>query len=74
MTLYYLQDQEPYRMKANAFGVSKSTMSVTLPFVVEPIIKILEPQYIHLPSTRFEVKIGEVLGCGDGTQMPIIQP
>ena len=30
MTLYYLKDQGSYRMTANMFGVSKSTMSVTI--------------------------------------------
>ena len=65
-------------MTTNSFGDSKSSMSATLRLVIEDIVKMLEPQYIHLPSGRlevqeatFEVKFGfpQVLGFLDGTHI-----
>lgn len=43
-------------MTTNSFGDSKSSMSATLRLVIEDIVKMLEPQYIHLPSGRLEVQ------------------
>ena len=69
-------------MTTNAFGVSKSFISVTLRLAIEATVKIIRPQYIHLPSAReeiqeattaFEVTFGlpQLLGCVDGTHIPI---
>lgn len=80
MIQLYLKYQGPYRMTTNSFGDSKSSMSATLRLVTEDIVKMLEPQYIHLPSgrlevqeatTALEVKFGfpQVLGFLDGTHI-----
>ena len=85
MTLYYLKDQSSFRQTGNTFGVSKATLSTTLRVVVNTIINNLRKRYIVLPSTRsdlekaagnFEKKFGfpQVIGCVDGTHIPIIQP
>ena len=85
MTLYYLKDQGSFRQTGNTFGVSKATLSITLRVVVNAIINNLRKRYIVLPSTRsdlekaavnFEKKFGfpQVIGCVDGTHIPIIQP
>ena len=85
MTLYYLKDEGSLRQTGNSFGVSKATLSITLRVVVNAIINKLMKKYIVLPSTRadlekaasnFEKQFGfpQVIGCVDGTHVPIIQP
>ena len=55
MTLHYPKDQGSWKMTANSFGVSNSTMSVILQFIIEATLKI-RSQYIHLLSIRQEIK------------------
>ena len=85
MVLYYLKDQGSYRMTANTFGVSISSLSVSVRSVCRAINKKLGPQFICFPqtkkeiqdvTTRFETKFGfpQVIGCIDGTHVPIKQP
>ena len=85
MTLYYLTDQGSFRQTGNSFGVSKAKLSITLRVVVNAIINNLRKKYIVLPSTiaelekaagNFEEKIvfPHIIGCVDGTHIPIIQP
>ena len=83
ITLYYLKDQGSYRMTANTFGVSKSTLTKTLRSVCEAINSILGPKLIKFPTTtveeirdaalRFEEKFRfpQAIGCIDGTHIPI---
>lgn len=83
--LYYLKDQGSLRMTANTFGVSRSTVSISLRKVCKGICEHLGPLYIKFPSTeeeliehagRFESKfsIPQVIGCVDGTHIPIRMP
>ena len=83
ITLYYLKDQGSYGMKANTFG--KSPLPQILREVVQAIIDILGPNYIKFRSSKddiietinaFEKKFGfpQVIGCVDGTHLPILQP
>lgn len=70
-------------MTANTFG--KSTLPKILREVVQAIIDILGPNYIKFQSSKddiietinaFEKKFGfpQVIGCVDGTHLPILQP
>ncbi|XP_065651247.1 putative nuclease HARBI1 [Hydra vulgaris] len=85
MVLYYLKDKGSFRMVANTFGVSKATLSVSLRLVCCAINLELGPKLIKFPNTneeinfmtyKFESKFGIplVLGCFDGTHIPIQQP
>ena len=84
IVLYYLKDQGSLRMTANAFGVSVATVSVSLRKVCGAICK-LGPKYIKFPLTTEEIKgaalefekkfhFPQVIGCIDGTHIPIRKP
>ena len=85
MTLYYLSDLGTYKMTCNAFGVSKPTLSKNIRMVCKAIVDAVGPVYLRLPKTKeeakvlidaFEAKFGfpQVIGCIDGTHIPIRQP
>ena len=85
MTLHYLKDQGSLRVTANAFGVSPSTLSVTIHKVCRVINNVLASELSKFPTTEeelkatataFENKFGfpQVIGCIDGTHVPIKQP
>ena len=85
MVLYYLKDQGSLSMTANTFGVSIATVSVSLRRVCCAINTILGPELIKFPSTAEELKhaankfyskfsFPQVIGCIDGTHIPIKQP
>ena len=85
MVLYYLKDQGSFRMTANTFGVSIASLSLSLRLVCCAINDVLGPEMIKFPNTiddvkhavsKFESKFGfpQVLGCVDGTHIPIKQP
>ena len=85
MVLYYLKDQGSLRMTANTFGVSIATVSVSLRRVCCAINTNLGPELIKFPSTAEELKhaankfyskfsFPQVIGCIDGTHIPIKQP
>jgi len=85
MTLYYLNDQGSLRMTSNAFGVGFSTVSKSNRQVCHTIVTVLGPRLIKFPTTaeglkeliqRFESQFGfrMVVGCIDGTHIPIKQP
>ena len=85
LTLYYLKDQGPYSMTCNAFGCSKATISLYVNEVCNTITNYLGSIFIKYPVTKEEVqsaidgflqKFGfpQVIGCIDGTHIPIQQP
>ena len=85
MVLYYLKDQGHFSMTANMFGVTVPTMSKVVRQVTSVINSIHGPSLIKFPETAdeilktakaFEDKFGvpQIIGCVDGTHIPIIQP
>ena len=55
-TIYYLSDEGRLRKTANAFGLSRSCVSVMLQRVCRAITIHLGPKYIRLPRTDGEVR------------------
>ena len=79
ITLYYLRDEGRYRKVANAFGISRSSVSLIVRRVCYVLTHNLGPNYIKLPqseeegktlSSKFYVKHGfpQCLGAIDGTR------
>ena len=56
VTLYYLSDEGRYRKCANAFGLSRSSVSLIVRRVCHAISIHLGPKYITLPLTEESVK------------------
>ena len=85
VTLYYLSDEGRMRKTANAFGFSRSTVSVVIRRVTHAITIHLGPQYITVPSTEAAVShhvtkffdafaIPQCLGAIDGTHIEVKRP
>ena len=85
ITIYYLVDEGRYRKTANAFGVSRSAVSVIVREVCHAISLYLGPKYIKMPTTyedvlkaveEFEKRFGfpQCLGAVDGTHVFIKRP
>ena len=85
ITLYYLSDEGRYRKVANAFGVSRSSVSLVIRNVTRAISKHLGAKYIKLPLTKAEVEeqaskylqhhgFPQCIGAIDGTHIEIKQP
>ena len=84
-TLYYLSDEGRLRKTANAFGISRSSVSLIIRRVTKAISLHLGPTYIQLPFTEDAVKdkvahfygafsVPQCLGALDGTHIEIKQP
>ena len=85
ITLYYLTDEGRYRKVANAFGISRPTVSKVVRKVCHIIKHELGPEYIKTPRTEDEVQFltenfymhhgfPQCLGAVDGTHIFIRQP
>ena len=85
ITLYYLSDEGRYRKVANAFGVSRSSVSLIIRRVCHVLTKSLGSKYIKLPQnkeetqtlvSKFFVKHGfpQCMGAIDGTHIFIKRP
>lgn len=85
MTLYYLSDEGHLRKVANAFGLSRASVSIIVRRVTRAISLFLGPNYIKLPLTENDVQekvssffrvygIPQCLGAIDGSHIEIKQP
>ena len=85
ITLYYLSDEGRMRKTANAFGVSRQTVSKLVRKVCKAITVHLGPEYVKLPFTTAQVNdlvknfhkthgFLQCLGAVDGTHIEIRQP
>ena len=85
VTLYYLSDEERLRKSANAFGLSRSYVSITVRRVCQAITVYLGSKYIKLPKTEEEFEdlvvhffsahgVLQCLRAIDGTHIPIKRP
>ena len=87
VTLYYLSDEGRYRKVANAFGISRSSVSILVRRVCTAISEYLGPIYVHLPTSEREVQelVDQFhvyhgfpqcmhMGAVDGTHIPIKEP
>ena len=54
--LYYISDEGRYRKVANAFGVSRATVSITVRKVATLVVKYMGPNLIKLPTPEDEVR------------------
>lgn len=85
ITLYYLKDQGSMKMTANSFGIARCTVGCVIQEICNLISEKIGPILINFPSekdavinasSRFLQKFGfpQVIGCVDGTHIPIKQP
>lgn len=85
VTLYYLADEGRYKKVANAFGISRSSVSVVVRRACLIITKELGPKYIKLPTTTKETEFLvenfyrahgflQCIGAVDGTHIFMRQP
>ena len=85
ITLYYLSDEGRMRKTANAFGISRQSVSKIVRKVCNAITVHLGPKYITLPINEEAVQekvkkfysaygFPQCLGAIDGTHIPIKQP
>lgn len=85
VTLYYLSDEGRLRKTANAFGLSRATVSLIVRRVCRAITDHLGPKYIVLPTSSEAVHdlvknfmqqhgMPQCLGAIDGTHIDIKQP
>ena len=85
VTLHYLKDQGSMRMTANAFGIARCTVGQIIQEICMILTKNIGPELIKFPETKEEVSteisaflqrfgFPQVIGCIDGTHIPIKQP
>lgn len=85
LTFYYLSDEGRMRKTANSFGLSRSSVSITVRTVCQAITEHLGPLFIRLPTTEEEAeektrnfftrfRFPQCLGAVDGTHINIKQP
>ena len=54
--LYYISDEARYRKAANAFGISRSSVSLMIRKVSKTIVEFMGKDYMKLPETVAEVE------------------
>ena len=85
ITLHYLKDQGSMRMTANTFGIARCTVGQVVQEICRILARDLGPSLIKFPETKEEVSkvssgflhrfgFPQVIGCIDGTHIPIKQP
>jgi len=85
ITLYYLKDQGSMKMVANTFGVARCTVGQIVFEICSILSKEIGPKMIKFPVEQTEVEetsshflnrfgFPNVIGCIDGTHIPIKQP
>ena len=85
VTLYYLKDQGSMQMTANAFGIARCTVGVVVKEICDILSGELGKELIKFPidkddivktAEQFQQRFGfpQVIGCVDGTHIPIRQP
>ena len=85
ITLYYLKDQGSMQMTSNTFGIARCTVGQVVKEICGILTRDLGPELIKFPvekeevlvaSAQFQQKFGfpQVIGCIDGTHIPIKQP
>ena len=85
LTLYYLSDEGRSRKTANAFGLSRSCVSIVIRRVTRAVAMHLGPIYIQVPVTEEAVHekvakffrifaVPQCIGAIDGTHIDIKQP
>ncbi len=85
ITLYYLKDQGSMQCTANLFGIGRCTVGQVLYEICVIISTYIAPKLIKFPVEKEDVLTGmaqfskrfgfpQVIGCIDGTHIPIQQP
>ena len=85
VTLYYLKDQGSMKMTANVFGIARCTVGQVVQEICTILTKKISSDLIKFPETKEEVSttmsgflqrfgFPQVIGCIDGTHIPIKQP
>ena len=85
LTLYYLSDEGRLRKTANAFGLSRSCVSIVIRRVTRAVAMHFGPKYIQVPLTEEAVNekvakffrtfaVPQCIGAIDGTHIDIKQP
>ena len=83
--LYYISDEALYRNTANAFGISRGSVSLIIRKVSKAILEFPGKNYMKLPVAVAEVEnltqkflehhgFPQCIGAIDGTHIPIRQP
>ena len=85
VTFHNLKDQGSMRMTANAFGIARCTVGQIIQEICMILTKNIGSELIKFPETKEEISneisaflqsfgFPQVIGCIDGTHIPIKQP
>ena len=85
LILYYISNEGPYRKTANAFGISRASISGIIRRVFYAVTTSVDPKLIRLPNTEGEVqeltdgylaanRFPQCIGVIDGTHIEVAEP